>query len=59
MIMAVKSITYTETPFTVKTAMIRAKVLRLTTQLMTHEKVIQMEGGQDALEKYGPVFDRD
>lgn len=57
--MAVKSITYTETPFTVKTAMIRAKVLRLTTQLMTHEKVIQMEGGQDALEKYGPVFDRD
>jgi hypothetical protein len=56
MIMAVESIAYTETPPTVKR---RAKVLRVTTQLMTHEKAIQMEGGQDALEKYGPIFDQD
>jgi hypothetical protein len=58
--MAVESISYTDTPFTVKTAVIRVKVLRFDgfTQVkcLTYDEVIHMEGGKEALNKCGPSF---
>lgn len=57
-----ESISYTDTPLTVKTAMIRVKVSRLDgptptqVKFLTYDQVTNMEGGEEALDKYGPVW---
>ena len=53
----VQSISYTKSPLEVETALIRVTVEEV--KCMPYDMLIQMEGGKEALDKYGPVFSRD
>jgi hypothetical protein len=59
-IVAVESISYLDTPPTLKKAIIRVKISRIDapTQIkcLTYDQIHEMEGGKETLAKYGPVF---
>jgi hypothetical protein len=52
-IMVVESISYTDTPQDTNTAMIRARVITTKVECLAYCDLIQMDGGKEALEKFG------